>query len=1493
MANSVPTLTGLDAAAFLEDSVNGAAQLIDPDITLTDPDGTVAGGTLTVAGTLPEDIVSIRNQGTGLGQVGFADGVVTWQGVFVGLASMVAGAFTVLFNSNASTAAVDAVLQNLTYANASDTPTASRTLEINITDGAGAAAIPPLSFTERLGTSNPFSGIALDLRSRPSFGDLDADGDLDAVVGAGLGNLYYFVNIGTADLPVFAAALVNPFGLADVGNDSAPVLADIDGDGDLDVFVGDSRFPGLGTVSYFQNTGTATTPAFAAPVVNPFGLTGLTGAFAPTFADLDGDSDLDAVVGDGAGNLHYFENTGTGGSPAFAPRVTNPFGLHDVGLRASLAFADLDGDGDLDALVGSDRFQPAELLGDPVLAGELRFFENVGTASAPEFAAAVLDPFGLAASGPRNTAPALADLDDDGDLDAVVGQVGGNLRYFENTSPPPLFAITVTVTAGNDAPVAQGGSASGSEDTLIAGILVATDADSPALTYSLVTQAAHGSVTVNADGRFVYTPDADFHGSDSFTFKASDGSLDSNIATVDLEVSAVNDAPSGGNSAPVLAGLDSPTFAENAVNAAPQLIDADVALTDSDDDFSGGTLTVRGLLSEDIVSIRHQGTGAGQIGFADGVVTYQGDFLGFAGIVAGTFRVLFGAAADTAAVDAVLQNLTYANASDTPTASRALEISLTDANGAAAIAPISFAERVGAANAFDGVDVGEGSAPTFADLDADGDLDAFVGDHLGGLHYLENTGTATAPAFASAILNPFGLTGAPGGLSAPAFADLDRDGDLDALVSEASTGNLNYFQNVGAANAPAFAAAVVNPFGLPDPGILFVRATFADLDADGDLDAFAGDLFGGLHYLENSGTATAPAFASAILNPFGLTSAPGGLSAPAFADLDRDGDLDVLVGSGGGNYRYFENIGTAGAPGFAAATANPFGLATVGQPSHPTFADLDADGDLDAAVGDGAGTLHYFENASPPLPLAITITVTAENDAPVAQTGSAEGDEDTVITGALSATDADSASLTYSLDRPATFGRVTVNPDGTFSYTPDPDFTGTDSFTFRASDGSRVSNVGGTNLIVRPANDAPVVTGAVTLAAIGADSGPRLITQAQLLANASDVDGPALSAVNLQIAAGAGTLVDLGNGIWSYAPASGDDSGATFTYQVTDGTASVAASATLDIVPEPQAPDPVIDGTAGDDGFVAPAGNSQFNGFGGRDTIAFDFKLVDAAISHSGDRVIVDGPSGQIVLTGFERFVFTDGIVDNDDGDVLVDDLFYYAQNRDVWDARADADAHYHGFGRHEGRDPNALFDTSLYLAINADVRASGADPLVHFDQTGWQQGRIPSLAFDPQAYLAAHPDVQAAGIDPLVHFLASGAGEGRLPVAPAAYFAADGFDYIHYLQNNPDVAAAGIDPLQHFRQIGWKEGRDPNALFDVAGYLAAYADVAAAGVNPFEHYGQHGWREGRDPSGGFDTSSYLAANPDVAAADVNPLSHFLLFGQHEGRSPFADGIFA
>ena len=317
---------------------------------------------------------------------------------------------------------------------------------------------------------------------------------------------------------------------------------------------------------------------------------------------------------------------------------------------------------------------------------------------------------------------------------------------------------------------------------------------------------------------------------------------------------------------------------------------------------------------------------------------------------------------------------------------------------------------------------------------------------------------------------------------------------------------------------------------------------------------------------------------------------------------------------------------------------------------------------------------------------------------------------------------------------------------------------------------------------------------------------------------------------------------------------------------------------------------PVVTGTGGDDSYAQPANDTRIDAGGGIDTITFNFKLTQASVFYFNNTVVIYGPDGSHnQLSGFEIFKFTDGTVNNNDGDPLVDDLYYYTRNNDVWNAHADADAHFHQLGWHEGRNPDIFFSTQFYFAVYPDTR--GSDPLVHFDQTGWKTGRLPSLNFDPAAYLAANPDVKAGGVDPLAHYLQFGAGEGRQGSVPTELIAPNGFDYIYYLKNNPDVAAAGVDPFAHFQQFGWKEGRNPNALFDVKGYLDTYLDVKASGINPLDHYNIFGWHEGRDPSVNFDTTSYLSAYPDVKAGGVNPLNHFLDFGIHEGRSAFADGV--
>jgi len=1209
--DDLPELGGLAASiTFAENTVNAGPRLLDASVTIVDVDDTdFGGGSLTVRGLLAEDIVSINDQGTGSGMIGFSGGIVTFEGPVVGVATGGNGApFVVTFNDSATAAIVETVVENLTYANTSNTPTASRTLEIALADASGG--VKPI-LDAQTGAANPFNGIKHGGWNPVALGDLDGDGDLDLIAGSNNSGLHSYVNTGSETAPVFSvqSGAANLFDGATTGNYSSPALVDIDGDGDLDAVVGSTD----GKLAYFENTGTAASAAFTARTgaANPFDGIDVGSTSAPAFADMDGDGDLDMIVGNSVGNrthLDYFENTVSGAASVFTERTgaENPFNEVTTS-RASMttpAIGDFDGDGDLDLALGTE-FDGVE------------YFQNAGSASAAHFVQlpGMASPFyGVVygALGPaagevytQRALPAFVDLDADGDLDAVVGHSNG-IAYAENIG----HTIAVNVTAENDAPVATDLSAVIDEDGYVSFEAVASDAEGIIADYVIDSQPAKGRATaINEEaGEIVYfdfSTNGDFDDlgdgeteTVSFTYHAvDDDGAASATQTVTVTVLGINDLAE-------LAGVaDSATFAESTVNATPQLIDASVTLTDPEGNFDGGFLTVNGLLAEDVVSINHQGAGAGQIGFSGGVVTYGGVAIGTAAGGGGTdLTVTFNHHATTAAVEALVENLTYANSSDAPTASRTLNIAVADASGG--LAP-SLEARTGADNPFAGIKDSAWNAPTFGDIDGDGDLDMVVGDTYGALHTYENTGSATAPAFTlrTGATDPFAGINV-GNTSSPALVDLDGDGDLDLTVSEGSAGAISYFENTGTAADPAFTArtGAANPFdgldvskgtalGAPGGGSL----TFGDLDGDGDLDAIAGAR-GDFAYLENTGSADAPQFTVSPTNlaPLSELTTISGMGTPTLGDVDGDGDLDLIVGTQFQGIVYFQNTGTTTAPIFLEAPYNPFfnvigGPEGGGEPGMavrdaflvPVLVDIDGDGDLDGVVGgasdsgDTTGnwdTLHFAENTGKGS--AITINVTAENDAPVAVDGAAATTEDSAVNGAATATDVDGTVAGYALVSDVAKGDLTFNSDGTWSFDPDGAFDDLDTgeseqvtFTWRATDNdgaqSAVKTVTITVNGIDAANVAPV-----------ASDGSASTDEDTAIAGSvvtSDIDGAVIGHTLVSTVA-KGSLTFLEDGSWSFDPdgafealGDGESEQVSFTYRAIDNDGAQSAAKTVTI----------------------------------------------------------------------------------------------------------------------------------------------------------------------------------------------------------------------------------------------------------------------------------------------------------------------------------------
>jgi hypothetical protein len=263
-------------------------------------------------------------------------------------------------------------------------------------------------------------------------------------------------------------------------------------------------------------------------------------------------------------------------------------------------------------------------------------------------------------------------------------------------------------------------------------------------------------------------------------------------------------------------------------------------------------------------------------------------------------------------------------------------------------------------NPYNLVNSGGFNSPVFVDIDSDGDFDCFNGLGSGQTAYYKNNGSNFFPSFAAwQLANIYGIFDV-GNNAKPEFADIDFDGDYDLYMGEIDF-RILFFRNTNSIT-PNFNYIGENPAGISGLGSN-VAPAFVDIDNDGDFDLFTGQLDGNILYFRNIGTRFNPTWANSLFNPFGLNDV-GSRSVPSFCDIDKDGDYDAFIGNENGNIIFFRNIGTATNPSFDSPLTNPFGLSNVGTNSAPSFIDIDNDSKEDLFVGTGTGNTYYFKNTT-------------------------------------------------------------------------------------------------------------------------------------------------------------------------------------------------------------------------------------------------------------------------------------------------------------------------------------------------------------------------------------------------------------------------------------------------------------------------------------------------------------------------------------------------
>ena len=562
-----------------------------------------------------------------------------------------------------------------------------------------------------------------------------------------------------------------------------------------------------------------------------------------------------------------------------------------------------------------------------------------------------------------------------------------------------IKTATITVTSVNDAPVSSDLSATTVEDTPIAVFLSATDADGDSLTYVIDTPPTNGTLSAVVGDQVTYTPNADYNGADSFTYRASDGTLSSEITTVTITITPVNDAP-------VSSDLSSTTDE-----------DTPVAITLVATDIDGDSLTYV------IDTPPTNGTLSAVVGDQ---VTYTPN-------------------ADYSGAD----NFTY-HASDGTTDSSIKTVAITV--NLVSNPPVAYDLTVN-------TDEDTAVAVTLAATDSDGDLLTYIIDTQ------PTNGTLSVVAGDQVTYTPTAdFTGSD------SFTYHASDGTADSSIKTVSI-------TVNTINDPP--VATFNNWNNTNEDfsmIITLLATDSDGDSltyiidtpptNGTLSAVVGDEvtytpnenyhgYDTFTYHANDGTHDSN-IETVKIDVHSINDAP--VSYDLSPTTIEDTSVAItLVGTDieGDSLEY------------RIATSPPNGTlsAVVGdQVTYTPNADYN-----------GVDSFTYYAYAYHPnggslsSPVStVTITVTPVNDAPVADDLTITTDEFVSVAITLVATDSDGDSLTYIIDTPPTNGTLSAVVGDQVTYTPIGVFTGSDSFTYHANDGSLDSATQTVSVTVTP-----------------------------------------------------------------------------------------------------------------------------------------------------------------------------------------------------------------------------------------------------------------------------------------------------------------------------------------------------------------------------------------------------------------------------------------